>query len=119
MTENDEAISDNICSAEATEVSDTVTTAHASTKSEQSFATIARLYRQKINDSTFRRRKGYSRVDEVILRTTVAHLLARTSRKAVAAFLGWALAKCSPCKHQYYKAQPRSDNHALKEKIAA
>ena len=40
MTENDEATSDNTCSAEATEVSDTVTTAHASTKGEQSFATI-------------------------------------------------------------------------------
>ena len=37
MIENDEATSDNICSAEATEASDTVTTAHASTKGEQSF----------------------------------------------------------------------------------
>jgi len=46
MIENDEATADNICSAEATEVSDTVTTAHASTQGEQTLVTIARLYRQ-------------------------------------------------------------------------
>jgi len=40
MIENDKATADIICSAEATEASDTVTTAHASTKSEQSFATV-------------------------------------------------------------------------------